>query len=131
MGLTLLVALSGLALNAQENKKAAEARKDLKEAKMDSVEDFKKFKKESQSKIVENQKKIAELKVKKSTDSKDVNDKYDKKVAVLEKKNAELKNRIETYTLTQSSKWKSFKIEFSKEMDDLGHSIQDLSGFKK
>jgi len=79
LAITGVIVLAGVSASAQENKKAAEARKDLKEAKIDSAEDFHKFKKEAESKIKENQAKIAELKAKKSSDSKEVKKKYDQK----------------------------------------------------
>lgn len=132
--ITGIIAMAGLSATAQENKKAADARKevasvkkDLNEAKIDSAEDFHKFKKEAEIKIKDNQKKIAELKAKKSNDSKEVKKKYDKKVLALETKNNELKNKIEKADDTKTSMWASFKRGFNHEMDELGDAFKDMN----
>jgi predicted nuclease with TOPRIM domain len=127
LAITGMIAMVGLTATAQENKKAAEARKDLKEAKIDSAEDFHKFKKEAEGKIKENQAKIAELKAKKSGESKEVNKRYDKKVLALEQKNNELKNKIRKADDTKTSMWTSFKREFNHEMDKLGLAFKDMN----
>ncbi len=59
VAITGMIAMVSLTTSAQENKKAAEARKDLKVARIDSAEDFQKFKREAEIKIKENQTKIA------------------------------------------------------------------------
>jgi len=125
--ITGMIVVVGLTATAQENKKAAAARKDLKEAKIDSAEDFHKFKKEAESKIKENQAKIAELKAKKSNDGKEVKKKYDKKVLALEQKNNELKNKIKKADDTKTNMWTSFKRGFNREMDELGDAFKDMN----
>jgi len=125
--MTAMVAMVGLTATAQENKKAADARKDLEEAKIDSAEDFHKFKKEAESKIKENQKKIAELKKKKVSESKEVKNKYDKKVLALEQKNNELKSKINKADDTKTNMWTSFKREFNHDMDKLGLAFKDMN----
>lgn len=122
-----IIVMIGSSATAQENKKAAEARKDLKEAKIDSAEDFHKFKKEAEIKIKQNQEKIAELKAKKSNDNEEIKKKYDKKVLTLEKKNNELKNKIRKADGTKTSMWASFKREFNHEMDKLGDAFKDMN----
>ena len=131
--ITGMITMVGLSVMAQENKKAADARKevasakkDLKEAKIDSAADFQKFKKEAEIRIQENQVKIAELKTKKSSESKEVKEKYDKKVSTLEKKNNELKNKIKNSDDTKTSMWTSFKREFNHDMEELGHAFKDI-----
>jgi len=122
-----MIVVVGITATAQVKKKAAAARKDLKEAKIDSAEDFHKFKKEAESKIKENQAKIAELKAKKSNDGKEVKKKYDKKVLALEQKNNELKNKIKKADDTKTNMWTSFKRGFNREMDELGDAFKDMN----
>ena len=62
--LTVFIALTSVAAFSQENKQAANARKELREAKIDSAEDFNRFKKQAEATIEENKKKIKELKSK-------------------------------------------------------------------
>lgn len=132
--ITTVIALGSFTTFAQQDKKASEARKDikegqkdLKEAKVDSAADFQKFKSEAQAQIIENQNKIAELKVRKSNDNKEIKAKYDKKVLALEEKNNTLKKKIEEEAdKTQTSKWSAFKREFNHDMNELGRSIKDI-----
>jgi hypothetical protein len=124
--LTMIVSGSTLTAFAQENQKVAQARTNLEVAKKDSAADFQKFKKESELKISNNQKQITALKTKKSTESKEVKDKYDKKVLALEQKNNELKKRIETCNGQDKTAWEKFKIQFNKDMDELGKSIKSI-----
>jgi hypothetical protein len=119
----IMISLSGA---AQENKKAADARKNLKEAKIDSAADFQKFRKESEVKISENQKKIAELKAKKSTDTKEIKKKYDEKVLALEAKNNALKKKIKTADDTKTDMWTSFKHGFNHDMEELEAAIKSI-----
>jgi hypothetical protein len=133
LAITGVIAVMSLPASAQQDKKAADARKDvasakkdLKEAKVDSAADYQKFKTESEVKIKENQEKIAELRAKKSNDSKEIRAKYDKKVLALEEKNNELRNKIRKSGDTKSSNWASFKREFNHDMEELGHAFKDL-----
>jgi chromosome segregation ATPase len=130
---TGIMLASGFTSFSQENKKAekerknvAEAQKDLGEAKADSAADFQAFKKDAEEKISSNKTKIAELKAKKSTENKETKAKYDKKVLALEKKNNELNSKIEQCGNTKTSKWASFKREFTHDMDELGHAFKDI-----
>ncbi len=130
---TIVMAVAGFNTFGQENKKAkaarkdvAEAKTDLKEAKVDSTADFKKFKKEAEIKISDNQKKIAVLKAKQSKDNKETKAEYDKKVLTLEAKNNELKSRIEGCDGNNKSAWETFKIKFSNDMNELGTSIKNI-----
>jgi len=126
LAITGVIAMISLSAAAQENKKAADARKDLKEAKIDSAADFQKFKKECEIKIGENQKKIAELKAKKSTDTKEIKKKYDEKVVALEAKNNELKKKLRNADDTKTSMWVSFKHGFNHEMNELEAAIKSI-----
>jgi hypothetical protein len=58
---------------------------------------------------------------------KEKREEYLEDIADLEKKNTEMKNKLNGYKDNGSEKWKIFKMEFSKEMDDLGKSIKDLT----
>jgi hypothetical protein len=128
-----VIAVSTTTAFGQENKKAKEARTDIKEAKTelrlakkDSVADYDAFKKDAELRISINKKSIAELKTKRANDTKDNKAIYDRKVAALEQRNNDLQNRIDKAEMTETSKWASFKREFNHDMKELGHSIKDL-----
>ena len=123
---TMVIAVTSATAFGQENKKAAEARKDVAIAEKDSAADFQQFKKDAEAKIIDNQKKIAELKTKKANDNKEVKEKYDKKVLALEQKNNDLKKKIEGCSKTKTSTWTSFKREFNRDMDKLGNEIKKI-----
>jgi hypothetical protein len=126
LAITGVIAMVSLSATAQEDKKAAAARKDLKEAKIDSAADFQKFRKESEAKITENHKKIAELKAKKSNDTKDIKKKYDEKVSALEVKNNELRKKIKDADDTKTNMWTSFKHGFNHDMNELEAAIKSI-----
>ncbi len=130
--LTMLL-ITSMSVFGQENKKAENARKDVKEAqqdlreaKNDSAADYQKFRKEAEMSIEANEKKIAELREKKLSDNKEMNEDYTRKVKALEQKNTALKHKLETSSTTKSTKWASFKREFNHDMDELGHAIKDI-----
>ena len=131
--LLTMMLITSMSVFGQENKKAENARKDVKEAqqdlreaKNDSAADYQKFRKEAEMSIDANEKKIAELRDKKSADNKEMNEDYTKKVKALEQKNTALKHKLETSSTTKSSGWASFKREFNHDMDELGHAIKDI-----
>jgi hypothetical protein len=126
VALTSIIAITSITAISQENKQAANARRDLKEAKTDSADDYNRFKKEAEITIKENDKKISELKAKKSDANKDIKAKYDKKVLALEQKNKSLKTKIEGSTKTKTEMWATFKREFNHDMEELGHAIRDI-----
>lgn len=126
----LALSIHGMAQQDRKSEKArknvAEANKDLREARLDSAADFRKFKQEAELSIRENQKKIAELRTRKAHENKEMKDKYDRKVLALEQKNNDLKKRIEKSETTKTNMWSSFKSEFSHDMNELGHAITDF-----
>lgn len=126
IALTSVIAISSITVFSQENKQAANARKDLREAKLDSADDYNRFKKEAEATIKENENKISELKAKKSDATKEEKEKYNKKVQALEQKNKNLKIKIEGASKTKTEMWASFKREFNHDMEELGHAIRDI-----
>ena len=128
-----LIGLASLTAFAQQDKKAEEARKDVKkaqteltEAKKDSAADYQNFKKEAELKIADNKIKIAELKAKKADTNKEIRDKYNKKVQALEQKNNNLQNKIDNSGNVKTSMWNSFKREFNSDIDDFGRAFKNI-----
>lgn len=124
-----------------EDKKAAEAREDLKDAKQDvvgaksdlqqaeqdSVADYQKFKKDADLKIKSNAKRIAELNTEILTmDAKD-RDASQKRISELEQKNNSLKKKLADAKYEGPDNWSLFKIDFNKEMDKLAKSLKDFT----
>lgn len=120
------IVVTALITLAQEDKKAAIARQELREAKADSAADFLKFKQEAETNIRKNKKKIVVLKAKKLNADKVVNEKYDKKVLALEQKNNALKRKIDKCDATKISAWTSFKLGFNHDMNKLGDALTHM-----
>ncbi len=128
-----VIALASMSAMAQENRKAASARKEvrsaknqLKEAKIDSAADFQKFKNEAEIKIHENEVKIGELKAKKSGGTIEAKNKYNKAVVALETKNNDLKKKIKSADDTKTSRWRAFKNAFNHDMKELEAAIKRI-----
>jgi len=117
--------------NAQQN--VADAKQDLADKKYDAkVErqeeaiEWQKYKAESKAKIASNNEKIAELKIRMTKSGQMENVVLKERIISLEMKNTELRKRMETYDASTSD-WASFKREFSKDMENLGQAIEDLT----
>ncbi len=133
MVITAVVLTCGITVSAQEDKRAAAARKqvveaenNLNDAKADSARNFEKFVTDARDTIKKNQESIAELKSRKTDAAKKTRKRYDKKVEELEQKNAALKEKIEDSAQVDSSKWAAFKREFKHDLDKLGLAIKDI-----
>jgi hypothetical protein len=124
---TSAIALTSITAFAQENKQAANARNELRKAKIDSAEDFNRFKKQAEATIKDNKQKIKALKSKKSDASKEEKENYDKKVKALEEKNKNLKSKIHRSSKTTIEKWSAFKKEFNHDIEELGKAIRDIA----
>ena len=137
MAVTGIITVTSFATMAQKPDKKAESarkeivkdKKDLAEAKKDSISDYKEFKRESESRISKNDQNIAELKAKKASDNKDTREKYNKKVTALEEKNRELRSKMEGYSTADNNttRWADFKRSFNQQMDELGQSISAMA----
>lgn len=104
-----------------------EANDNLDSAIKNYQEDMAAYRIETANQIAANQKAIADFNIKIANQKKETRADYLKKIAALEKKNSDMKVKLNSYKADGSDKWKTFKMEFSKEMDDLGKSIKDLT----
>lgn len=89
--------------------------------------DINAYKTETSSKIAANELAIKNFNSKIENEKKELRASYLSKIEVLEKKNRDLKNKLDNYQDDGNDKWRTFKAEFGKEMDDLGKSIKDLA----
>lgn len=116
---------------AEAQIKVENAKTDLEDAKQETITDaqqqandaeWKIFKNNAETTIENNKIRIAELRVKMTKSGKKMDAVYTAKIDAMELQNKNLKTRIEQYEMTQGN-WSSFKIEFSKDMDELGQAI--------
>lgn len=111
--------------NAQDQ--VVEANNNLDTAIKNYQADINAYRIETANRIAANELAIAKFNVKIANEKKEARADYLKKIAALEKRNTEMKVKLQDYNDEGDSKWKTFKVEFSKEMDDLGKSIKDLT----
>jgi len=104
-----------------------EAKESLDKARKDYVLKYEAFKLESDNKIAENEKIIAELKAKAKMDGDAAKQEFEKELAALEQKNQSLKEKMSYYKDEGSKEWESFKVEFDRDMDNLGKALKDLT----
>jgi predicted RNase H-like nuclease (RuvC/YqgF family) len=90
-------------------------------------EEWKTFKKETDSIINDNEAQIAELKLRMKKTGKSIDVKYQKNIEILEQKNQDLKVKLDTYKNDANSDWQSFKREFKHDMDGVGKAFRDLT----
>ena len=111
--------------NAKEE--VVEANNNLDTAIKNYQADINAYKIETANKIAANELAIKNFNLKIEKEKKEVRAIYLSKIEALEKKNTDMKNKLDGYQDDGNDKWKTFKAEFSKEMDDLGKSIKDLT----
>lgn len=111
--------------NAQDGVK--EAHDDLDKANQEYLEDVLNYRKEAANKISTNEQSIVQFKSRIELEKKEAKDDYKKKIAVLEQKNSDMKKRMDDYKVEGKEKWKIFKTEFSRDMDELGNAFKDLT----
>lgn len=132
--LFFMVSMLGCEKSPQRATEAVEdAKKDLQkanenlvEAKLDSSNQYNKYREDVNARLAENDRKIVAIREKMQQEKQDMRVKYEKRISELEGKNAKLKTDIGSYT-KDNNKWNSFKERFDKEMDDLGKDISEIS----
>lgn len=107
-------------------KNAEKAQKRLREANIDSADNFQEFKDNAELSIFEFQKTIDELKTQKWTDDKVTIEKYYSRVMALEIRNNNLKKKIENSLHIKTNKWAVFKHEFNEDMRNLEYAIRNI-----
>lgn len=137
--ITLLTVTSLVLLSCNNSPKAKEqdlnnameevvdAKEDLVESTTDSIYDFKKFKESIEKKLIENEKVIADLKARNNSKDKAVQAAYAKELKNLELKNEMLVSKIDNYKQGPAQKWELFKVDFNRDLDELGKSISTLA----
>lgn len=85
------------------------------------VDEWKKFKLETEKKILKNESKIKEIK-----GTPDSNTKLYKKVATLEKDNNDLRRQMDEYNEEMKVKWETFKIKINHDVNEIGIELQDI-----
>ena len=86
-----------------------------------------KYREDVQVRIEENDRKLAELKEQIKVEKKEARMASEKMLMELDQKNAKLKMGIQEYKEGTKEKWEQFKMDFNRDLDDLGKSISDMA----
>lgn len=104
----------------------SDAKENLKEAAEEYKEEVANYRNEMQQTIYKNRDLINNLKAEKTSADKKVNEERKLQIAKLEVKNDDLEVRINEYTNENEVNWKTFKKEFSHDMNEIGKAFKDL-----
>ncbi|WP_394993798.1 hypothetical protein [Emticicia sp.] len=104
-----------------------EANKDLQKANDEYLTEVESYKRETAEKISANELSIKEFNERIATEKKQAQGAYKQKIAELEQKNTDLKRRLDDYKQDGKENWEKFKIEFNRDMDELGKAFKDLT----
>lgn len=85
------------------------------------VDEWKKFKSETEKRVLINENKIKELK-----GTPDSNTKLYRQVATLEKDNNDLRRQMDEYNEEMKVKWESFKVKINHEVNEIGIELQAI-----
>ncbi|MCF8239566.1 MAG: hypothetical protein K9I85_15495 [Saprospiraceae bacterium] len=105
---------------ANAEQEVTEANKALDEANEAYLQDIENFRSETAARIEANQRSIEDFNERISKEKKEVKADYQQKIAELEAKNSDMKTKLDGYKAEGKENWESFKVEFSRDMDELG-----------
>jgi exonuclease VII large subunit len=131
MGLISGSFLTGCEKTAEQRLEGAKqnvqkATQELKGDKTAFLEEWQRFKTESEQTLQANQKRIDAFKEKMDKAGSKVKAKYSKDVAALEQNNRDLKKKLDDYKDEGEGKWVEFKTNFKHDMDGIGKTMTDL-----
>jgi hypothetical protein len=116
--------------DAREN--TEDAKEELMMAKKEAnAEEWKKIKKETNTRITENKIRIAQLKVEMIKSGSSIDTAYAKEIEELEQKNKNIKIKVDSYKNDTSDDWELFKREYNHDMNELNRTIKELKAYKK
>jgi len=112
-------------INAEED--VMEANEALDQANADYLADMEQFRRETEERTITNDEMIAEFRSRMAKEKAAVRADYEKKIAALEESNARMKIRMADYKDEGSDKWYAFKLEFNRDMNELGKAFADFT----
>ena len=114
--------------NLEEAKEeVAVAKEELSAARLDSVNEYSKYRKEIDNRLIENDRQIAEIRAKVKMQKASIRAKMNKDLDVLMQKNEDFKIEMKNQKDGIYSDWESFKQSYNTNLDDLGKSISEMA----
>jgi hypothetical protein len=103
-----------------------EAERDLDIAQSEVEADVQIYRQEVANDIRENNLAIADIKSKILVEDAERRAALEVRIAEIERNSSDLKRQIDNYRITNRDNWDDFKDQFSKDMNDLGDSLDDF-----
>lgn len=103
-----------------------QAKEDLAKAKQEYLADLESFRKQHATQTLSNEQMIAELKSRVAKEKGAIRAANTRRISELEQKNLEMKNKMAGAIEDGQENWKTFKYEFSRDMDKLGHALANF-----
>jgi hypothetical protein len=110
--------------NAEEN--VQKANEELAKAKQEYLTDVDSYRRQTDTQISTNDQMLADLKTIVAKERAETRTAYLQRISVLEQKNLEMKNKMRDYRGDNQENWKTFKSDFSRDMDQLGKDLKDF-----
>jgi flagellar biosynthesis GTPase FlhF len=104
-----------------------EANQKLEDEKNAYQSDMEEYRKTNDEQIAKNEKSIAEFNARIASQKKEIKADYEKKIADLNRKNSDMKKKMADFKTDNKSHWEAFKIEFSRDMEELNSAIHDFT----
>jgi hypothetical protein len=110
----------------EEKKDVVVAKQNLKVAQKDSISEYQKLTRESDTKFKTNEKSIADLRsvIAKTNSKEQATDQ--KRVSLLEQKNIDLQKELADYKEIGQTKFATFKSKLNKDLDQLAKELKDF-----
>jgi uncharacterized protein HemX len=109
------------------NSKIADIKDSLSQAQQnlaqDSAADEQTYKQQTEAMLNDNNNKIDSLRAVVQTERQDLRDKHNSELDTLKQRNTELQTRLTGYKETGRDKWRKFKYDLNRDIDNLGKSI--------
>lgn len=112
---------------ARAEDKVMEAQRDLDNANIAYLADMETYRQETAVKIEATNKSIADFNARVESEKAEAKADYRKKITELEQLNTDMKKRLEDYKADGKDNWEKFKMEFSRDMEELGKAFKDLT----
>ncbi len=112
---------------ADAKEDVVDAKENLAEAKEEYLTDVENYRKETAYRIDANNQSIAEFRARIANEKKIAKADYEEKILRLEQKNTDIKKRLDDYQVEGKDNWQTFKLEFNRDMDELGKALKDLT----
>lgn len=135
MAITLAVII-GVSLFScvKSSEKVEDAKEDVAEAKENLVDEEEAYLKEVEAykakvaeEITANERSIAEFNKRIATQKSEAKGEYEKTITELKNKNSDLKKKLDDFKSDSKANWEEFKVQFNKDMDELGLRIRSLN----